>query len=192
MMSTQRSSRSNVRTLWLCAGALALCGAAVLALLWLADPQWNRWIYVFQAYVKPGHPAAEIYPPPGYSGTWVTWYRNGRKRSQTPYAYGVLHGRQMDWYDDGSIFSVSDYKRGRREGKYEHWARCGLKKIEGTLLGGERHGEWKYWGGDGSLSGVKVFRHGVLITWTRLGPGTPNSKARKSQGKEAPLSGRNE
>lgn len=74
----------------------------VAGLVRFANPQWNRWIYVFQAYISPTYEDGIISPPNSFTGTWTMWYRNGQIRERCGYRQGRRHGECVAWSKTGS------------------------------------------------------------------------------------------
>lgn len=126
---------------------------AVLGGLRFGNPQWNRWIFIFQAYVSPGDPNRLLWPPQmraaahscafcfdpdGFTGVWRTWEANGELHSEREFVNNLPHGiwrglsgSETPWGD--SIRYEMHYRRGKLHGKA---ARAGLgvaDRFFGTL-----------------------------------------------------------
>jgi hypothetical protein len=91
-----------------------------VTILRFGNPQWCRVIYVFQAYVSPKYEYG-ISPPPRYTGTWITWYPNGRKRYEDNYIDGKRDGIWISWHGDGNKAEESHYKDDRLDGRRVCW-----------------------------------------------------------------------
>ncbi|OGV74359.1 MAG: hypothetical protein A3K19_27330 [Lentisphaerae bacterium RIFOXYB12_FULL_65_16] len=85
--------RVKSRVIWWSSGTLCAL-LVVFAVLRFGNPQWSRFIYLFQARADP----ALVTPPHDFSGTWVTWYGGpARKRSEIEMRDGKAHGKCTKW-----------------------------------------------------------------------------------------------
>jgi hypothetical protein len=63
--------------------------------------------------------------------------------SRTSYnADGKRHGLSEIWYENGQIFSRSEWKNDKCHGAYEEWHGNGALKRKGTYEDGQRIGAW--------------------------------------------------
>ena len=110
------------------------------------DPQWNRWIFVFQVYVLgrsegewPSGPDASV-----YTGIRRSWYSNGRKSSEWRFEAGNVTGVEWDcnrrkWGEMRYVFG------GLGAGTPNNWV---------------RHGIWCTYGEDGKITRTCEYRNG--------------------------------
>jgi len=101
-----------------------------LCLLSFGNPQWGKWVYMWQGYVYPCYarmdssaiavplryidyvPAISD-PPDDYSGTWKTWNRDGVLISENGYLNGDYHGVYRRYYSTGELELDTKYKNGK-------------------------------------------------------------------------------
>ena len=72
---------------------LAIC----TAVLFLGNPQSNKYIYMFQAYVL----GRKLEQPCDFNGTWRVWRPNGRIESEREFRNGFWSGRQRTYHPNG-------------------------------------------------------------------------------------------
>jgi len=134
MPTTRSGTVSPARTL---AIDLACLVAALLVsvpiLLRFGDPQWSRWVYMFQAYVHPGEPPP---PPRGYTGPWRGWHRNGGLAVQMGYRNGESHGQTVSWTDGGVRRLECYYVDGYRSGPWTERDETGKVTMRGSYRDG--------------------------------------------------------
>lgn len=135
-----------------------------------------------------GRPWTELHYRDGKAeGSFTTWYRNGQKANAGGNLAGRLHGKVVEWHEDGTVVleanydrgyldgpwrehwpdgkdrCTANYQKGRLDGLYSEWSREGNKVLEGRYVGGLREGEWTGWFPDGKPRGKPfVFVHGEL------------------------------
>jgi antitoxin component YwqK of YwqJK toxin-antitoxin module len=109
-------------------------------------------------------------PPPGFNGTWTTYYANGRKKSEVSYRGGKAHGRAVVWYENGREKSECHNVFGVSEGKYIRWHENGKKKEEGFLKRDPKapesscyHGTVTKWAEDGRIQSMNYYNNGKRI-----------------------------
>lgn len=130
------SVRRRLLMTGLAACPLVLAGLAAGVLL-LGNPQRSRYVYMFQAYVWPKYPFGDIPPPPGYTGVWRTWDRNGR------------------------IVSEAEYEGGNHNGVYTLWSITGQKWEEGRFANDLENGQWTAWDYQGNVVAQGTFKNGL-------------------------------
>ena len=140
-------SHTHRRTLAVAAvGLVAVCLAA-LAVLRFGNPQWHRWVFMFQAYVWPRR---QPEPPKGFTGVWRTWYPSGRRMNEVGFRNGREHGFERDFYPDGKRWSEGRYVNGRLEGDWTLWAPDGNRRLQSPHEKGLAHGRELRWERSGS------------------------------------------
>jgi hypothetical protein len=90
-----------------------------------------------------------VEPPPGFSGTWVTWYVNGQKSHEITYLDGTYEGVFLSYHDNGERSVEQHYVAGRASGTDTGWYPSGRKKYAGLYVDGKRQGTWEHWYEDG-------------------------------------------
>jgi len=139
----------------------------------------------------------DVKPPENFTGTWVNWYVNGQKGSETQFKNGkldgtstayydtgvksyeqhlvnhVAHGTGTGWYSDGKLMYTGQYRNGKQDGKWVHWYPNGTKQQESNYNNSAQDGLFAGW----YKSGQKQFemnykngiKHGVEAGWTEQG-----------------------
>jgi len=55
------------------------------------------------------------------------------------------NGRLFKWYDDGGIYSKTEFVNSKRDGLFESWHRNGEKRSECMYRKGIKHGRFNVW-----------------------------------------------
>ena len=147
--------------IWRRASFLILYGfLAVLLLtllvLRLGNPQWHKYVYIFQTYVWPKHHMGKIDPPSNFTGVWTRWHRNGMKQYEGTYRDGKRDGPWILWWWDGTRghygISTPDH--------HIAWRDNGTKHFEWELENGVNHGWQREWNSNGGLMSERQCEHG--------------------------------
>ncbi len=141
------------------AGRAILAAAMLcLALLRFANPQWHRYVYMFQAYAWPGDEDGWIGPPDGHNGEWRTWHPNGQLWDEIHYRDGRVHGKSTRWRRRGTKEHECNYVAGEPSGTYVGYDETGRKAWEGHYFTSAETLEMQRLG--------LTFRRNVICTWT--------------------------
>lgn len=81
-------------------GFLAIYTMTILLILEYGNPQWSRWIYIYQASSSYNVDRI-IHRPSGYTGRWRAWYPNGKLRMECFFKDGRFHGAIRQWNEKG-------------------------------------------------------------------------------------------
>lgn len=137
---------------WLlfCATAILLLVAALL-LLRFGNTQWNKNVYMFQAYVWPKHDDGMICPPDDYTGVWVGWHSNRQQWVEMEYRNGKDHGKYVDWHPNGQKRSSGVHIDGEPHGAFAAWHPNGQKAHECQYDNGKLVGAWTSWDEQGNV-----------------------------------------
>ncbi len=95
---------------------LGLAACAVALLLQFGNPQWHKYVYLFQSLS--GDPDGRM--PSNYTGVWRSWRADGWKMEET-YCNGVREGRVTCWNGDGHIYWEAEFRGGDRDGPELYW-----------------------------------------------------------------------
>ena len=79
------------------------------------------------------------------------WYEGGQKKLQARWAAGQLEGIATKWNENGQKKSEANYVSGQRDGVQITWHENGQKQSEGNFVAGKEDGIHTYWRKDGSL-----------------------------------------
>lgn len=157
---------------------ILLLAGIIFCVLRYGDPQANKYIYMFQAYVLPGgYSEGMIYPhnleeSKRYSGIWRMWYRNGSLMEETTFVQGLANGPFRHWHENGCLAVEGNGKMLRTEGdvillflgKWRRWTEDGILIAEGTHTddGKEWDGTFLMRSGDGYFK-IGIFKEGTKI-----------------------------
>jgi hypothetical protein len=120
----------------------------ILCLLCFGNPQWGKWVYMWQAYVLPQEEGSSMWAYDGlhgklflyssfdipevkvghlscsnnFSGTWKVWSDYGDLISTTEMSNGLCKGIQVEYANDGRVLILChwDEKRKRSVIAQEH------------------------------------------------------------------------
>jgi len=130
---------------------LTLCVVAVI--MRYGDPQWNKWIYIFQNVVSPGRlPSPERHR--AFSGIWRDWYSNGSIYRRWSFKRGLPDGVFLMWDINGTLRRLSNWTAGLPDGLELSWDENGSQVAQGYYAKGERY--------DGTF-----YQDGLISTWTK-------------------------
>lgn len=79
------------------------------------NPQWGKYIYIWQAFVLPQgrHIEADedyyLQCPDDFTGQWKTWYENGQLRTDGLFVDGEIRSNRISFYKNGNLASVHTY-----------------------------------------------------------------------------------
>lgn len=75
-------------------------------------------------------------------GSFITYYKNGNKQSESRYKNGKLDDLWMRWYSDGNPEAKGYYKNGMGDGLWSNWYPNKNLKSEGHFKNGDKDGVW--------------------------------------------------
>lgn len=132
-----------------------------LAVLRFGNPQWAKYVYIFQAYVSP---AKQPDPPTNFTGTWITWYKNGQMMNSVTFKNGRIDGRDVAWHPNGQRWWLATYEEDELHGPTYTWNQEGRKTLEGSYHRERRHGKWIMWGENGEVVLEEWYLCGKQVT----------------------------
>lgn len=133
-------------------------------LLSFGNPQWHRWVFMYQVFVIHDHSDRFLVPakqdwlalcsgdapealPSRYTGVWKVWNEDGEIHRYTTYRNGMMHGLDYGWSGSGTFWadSIAWY------GHYRHGLRSGLHIVRdlrgsmliGNYIRGREHGRFQ-------------------------------------------------
>lgn len=120
-------------------------------------------------------------------GVWITYYSNGKKKSEITYASGRPNGPYTTYYSNGNVEEQGNWSRnrntgnfkryhengkvsqefnfsetGKREGTQKYYYDNGQLMIEGDWNGGKESGTLTEYYENGEVKAKKVFADGAL------------------------------
>jgi len=100
-------------------------------------------------------------------GPWSTWFRNGNKWKEVNYKpgrrFGVLDGKSMEWYVDGTPKEDLTYSDGQKHGVCRWWYRDGTLWKEICYLKDKPDGNIRTWHSNGQLAETRYLDNGRRI-----------------------------
>jgi len=153
------------RRYWLWISFIVLFASAIVLLVVLrfGNPQWNRWIYIFQANLHPGHKSGIVPIPKDYTGKWSHWTKNGLLFSTMVLQDGMRHGPFTAWHENGSLYVQVDYFEKKAHGKATFYWPNGIVDHYLWYRHGIEHGPNLAWTADGRLEYVRFFVNGRRV-----------------------------
>ena len=79
------------------------------------------------------------------------------------YLQGLLDGQWVEYYEDGTISRVQEYKMGIPHLHSRYWYANGKKRAYYSLVNGHQHGDQWEWAPGGWLADYKKYEHGKLL-----------------------------
>jgi len=95
--------------------------------------------------------------PDGERLARYSWYRNGIKAEEMPFANGVPNGAYRKWSVTGYIIESGNYKDSLREGKWTFFAKERIPYAKGYYKKGQKHGKWIILNEDGKIIGEQFY-----------------------------------
>lgn len=124
----------------------------------------------------------------------ITYWPNGKKRSETEYKDGKKNGKDIFWYDSGVKNIEAEYKDGKRTGKHIFWNRNGIKENETEYKNDKEDGKKTSWSESGIKSCEVEYKDGKMNgkeTWWNEN-GTKSYETEYKDGKKIKFTGWNE
>jgi len=150
----------------------------VLCVLSFGNPQWNRWVYVWQEYVIEKNGGGILHMPVDYSGTWNMWERdgtlvytinflnginhgylliyhgNGNIHTKDNWVNGQMNGPSFSYFPNGNIDTVSGNKDGKIHGRMSSYYENGFLRFVCTFVDGDQSGLVRYYSNDGKVNSL--------------------------------------
>ena len=109
-----------------------------------------------------------------FTGTILSDFTNGKRKSQQEYLDGKKHGNEVFWYENGQIEVQRTYSYNKKTGIHKAWYQNGSPKFNYTFnADGEYHGNVREWYSSGQLyrdfNYIKGKEQGSQRLWTALG-----------------------
>jgi len=120
---------------------------------------------VFKSYFKVGEELIEFkipYEKDRIEGEAVEYYENGSVYSKSDYINGVLSGKKTIYYPNAEISSVTEYFNSARNGAYRSYHPNGQLYEEGQSAKAFYNGSWKMFYANGKLQSEFDYKKGKL------------------------------
>jgi len=82
----------------------------------------------------------------------VVYYANRHVKMDGDYKNELREGIWKAWYENGNLWSVGEYKEGKRNGEGIYYYDNGKKNIEGMYSNDIRVGKWRFYDTTGALA----------------------------------------
>ena len=96
-------------------------------------------------------------------GVWL--YVRGNAKERGSYYEGMRTGTWKTWYDDGKLASEIHYEQDLPDGKYVTYWPSGQQKVVGRYITGERAGIWYKYNEEGALIFSTTYKDGMEVRW---------------------------
>jgi antitoxin component YwqK of YwqJK toxin-antitoxin module len=105
-----------------------------------------------------------------FSGRMYGFYLGSQDTAYiSSYRNGLLHGTQLQFWENGFVKEQRFFDQGEKEGAYISWWPNGQKQFEYFFESGEYEGELKEWNSEGMLTRImnyeKGYESGVQKWW---------------------------
>lgn len=140
---------------------LATLILVIISLLVFGNTQWNKYIYIFQAYVYPTYLDGYINPPANFSGTWVMWDKHGNKIVEREFLNGKQHGMETAW-ENGKKLYIHHYRNDKFDGIWIYWDKNGQVSATENWKDGKLHGTRTTYYGNGNKEAEENYKEGKL------------------------------
>lgn len=94
------------------------------------------------------------------AGKQITYYPNGKVKSEMQIENGLKHGIRKAYYPNGNLASEGQYVLNKAHGTWKWYYPNGKLSSEGNYYYGERHGVWKWNHENGKTSSEHFYNHG--------------------------------
>jgi len=132
-------------------GIMTIILLTVVSVFRFGNPQWNRWIYIFQAYYFPKYKGGFIKPTDNFTGNFRAWYKNGDLYYSQFYLYGKRHGKWFVFYENNRKYLEIDFKNGLEHGSSKSWNEDGYITSFVQHLEGKKHGVYMSFYSNGNI-----------------------------------------
>ena len=103
-----------------------------------------------------------------FTGTSVSYYKNGQLQEEVSYKNGLKDGLEQRWLTNGQLGKYINYKNGLRHGLDRQWYIDGQLEWEENYKNGLRHGFRKKWHENGQLEVLEDYIDGKKISAKRF------------------------
>ncbi len=79
------------------------------------------------------------------------------------YQQNLITEPVKNYYENGKLLSVCEYKGSRQHGLYTSYYQTGQIKEQGEYVANLKHKEWKEFDDQGNLTKTYQFKAGILI-----------------------------
>ncbi len=86
-----------------------------------------------------------VEPPPGFTGTWVTYFASGHVAYRVDYVGGTYLGEFRSYHDNGAPAVVQRYGKAGIDGDEVGYHRTGQVAYRGQHRAGKRVGAWTHY-----------------------------------------------
>ena len=97
------------------------------------------------------------------NGEYKEWYSNGQLEILYNYKEGKLEGEYKSWFKNGNQWEHTFYKDSNLEGEYKSWFKNGKLHIDCHYKEGKLEGKYKQWDEKGNLIKDEVYVNGSII-----------------------------
>lgn len=84
-------------------------------------------------------------------------YPNGKTKMEGNIENGLREGKWISWYENGMIWSETNFDKGVKNGPTTSYYPDGNKRYEGQYKNGKEFGKWIYYDKSGKVNSEKKF-----------------------------------
>lgn len=99
-----------------------------------------------------------------YSGAFIEYYMNGKKRGEGFFKDGLPEGNRIRYFPDGKIRFTKNFVNGLEQGEFRQFFPNGRIEQEGVFNAAKENGIWKLWYSTGEIKKEINFENGKAIT----------------------------
>ena len=83
------------------------------------------------------------------------YHSNGQKMVEETWKFNLITGPVKNYYEDGKLLSVCEYRASRQHGPYTKYYPSGKIQEQGEYVANKKHKEWKEFDEQGNLIKLK-------------------------------------
>lgn len=89
--------------------------------------------------------------------TEAEYHPNGQLFKKGPVVNGLRDGEWRAWYQDGTLWSIQNFKAGKKDGENRVWYETGVLRFEGGFKDDQRFGNWVFFDMEGDTVDTRNF-----------------------------------
>jgi len=97
-----------------------------------------------------------------FTGKYITYFKNGQKKTESNFTDGKENGLVTWWYENGQKDFEENYKFGKKTGTRTEWYENGRKQSEQKFKYDKRDGLKITWDKDGNITAIETYKNDIL------------------------------
>lgn len=116
-----------------------------------------------EEFYSNGTPAFKIFYSVGFKeGQCLSWYPNGKLKSDEHYLHNLLNGKRALYFENGQIAYQGNYSQEKKIGSHSMWNKEGILLAEASYDKDKPHGIFREYYENGTLKRMEEYSHGDL------------------------------